>query len=294
MQKINFGDNKISIIDNTKTNISYMDEVLEYFANTKIKNPTEAIYGYYTFELNKKGVGEDNIVDEVYLVLTNKNLITKQNSKFLWLIDNTKFHLTEQGSKKVNNIVEQLRAELLEDGEITDEGLILALLLQKIGWPNQSYIKDYFSKYELESISQKLSSLPKKLNMNTHQQTLTDVFVTVADEHSPKAFGMAIKSTYSFEGFGKYTTPNILFGFISVLYIGLGIQILMDEKIMAPLIISFLMVIVFFPSTKFGLRLVQNRFGIKKETILKTTNTVGLILTILFFVSMTGIISFLK
>jgi Golgi phosphoprotein 3 (GPP34) len=296
IQKLDFGENKISVIDNTKTNISYLDDVLEYFANTNIKNPTEAIYSYYSLELNKKGIGEENIVDEVYLALTNKNLITKQKNKFLWLIDNTKFHLSKQGSKNVNNIVEQLRVELLEDGEISDEGLMLALLLQKIGWPNQSYIKDYFSKYELESISQKLSSLPKKENMNNHQQKLTDVFVTVADEHSPKAFGMAIKSAYNFEGFGKYTTPNLLFGFVSVLYVGLGIQVLMDEKIISPLIISFLMILVCFPATKFGLRLVQDNFGMKKETILRASGIAGIILMILFFVSMsmTGFLDFLK
>ena len=54
----------------------------------------------------------------------------------------------------VERVVEKLRAELLEDGPITEEAALLAVLLDK-----GHLLKIYFSKYEQAQIEQKRKAL---------------------------------------------------------------------------------------------------------------------------------------
>ena len=51
----------------------------------------------------------------------------------------------------VTNIIEKIRAELLEDGEVSEEVIALTALLDNAG-----QLKDYFSKYEQKELKEKL------------------------------------------------------------------------------------------------------------------------------------------
>lgn len=70
------------------------------------------------------------------------------------LFKNKTYILPEE--KTVISIIEKIRAELLEDGKITDEVVILSALLEK-----KSLIRNYFSKYERDLIKQRLKEIRK-------------------------------------------------------------------------------------------------------------------------------------
>lgn len=54
----------------------------------------------------------------------------------------------------VNYVIEKIRAELLEDGEFTEDVIALTVLLDRAG-----YLKDYFSKHEKSELKKRLSEI---------------------------------------------------------------------------------------------------------------------------------------
>lgn len=56
----------------------------------------------------------------------------------------------------VTGIIEKIRAELLEDGEISEDVIALTALMQETG-----RLKDYFSKYEQKELKQKIADIKK-------------------------------------------------------------------------------------------------------------------------------------
>ncbi len=55
---------------------------------------------------------------------------------------------------EVTKVVEKLRAELLEEGNVSDEAIVLGALLNKSG-----LIKKYFSKYEMQKLNDRLKEI---------------------------------------------------------------------------------------------------------------------------------------
>lgn len=56
----------------------------------------------------------------------------------------------------VTGIIEKIRAELLEDGEISEDVIALTALMDKVG-----NLKDYFSKYEQKELKNKMEAIKK-------------------------------------------------------------------------------------------------------------------------------------
>lgn len=54
----------------------------------------------------------------------------------------------------ITSVVEKLRAELLEDGELTEEAIAMAVLLQ-----NSNCLKNYFSKFEQDTLKTKMKEI---------------------------------------------------------------------------------------------------------------------------------------
>ena len=54
----------------------------------------------------------------------------------------------------VNYVIEKIRAELLEDGELTEDVIALTALLDRAG-----YLKDYFFKHEKSELKRRLSEI---------------------------------------------------------------------------------------------------------------------------------------
>lgn len=56
--------------------------------------------------------------------------------------------------KDKNLIIEQIRAEILEDGKISDDTIALSMLLEKT-----SHLNDYFSKHERKELKEKIEEI---------------------------------------------------------------------------------------------------------------------------------------
>ena len=119
----------------------------------------------YDFIAKKGPVAVEKVAEEFYLGLTSK--------KFDQLFNAVGESLAAQGlaaagnpgllggrksfkpvGKAVDQVVELLRAELLEDAPVTEDAAALAVLLDQGGC-----IKTYFSPYEQKSIREKVKSL---------------------------------------------------------------------------------------------------------------------------------------
>lgn len=58
--------------------------------------------------------------------------------------------------KDIDNVVRKIRAELLEDSEVTDETVVLVSLLDRSG-----LLKQYFSKYESKQLRERLKEIKR-------------------------------------------------------------------------------------------------------------------------------------
>ncbi len=54
----------------------------------------------------------------------------------------------------ITGIIEKIRAELLEDGEISEDVIVLTALMDKVG-----NLKDYFSKHEQKELKNRIEAV---------------------------------------------------------------------------------------------------------------------------------------
>ena len=98
--------------------------------------------------------------------------IKKHSSKKLWamimkhyaFLDSNRFHKAvlqkceqekRNTEKQISAVVEELRADLLEEGRVTEESAVLTLLLKQA-----KILKYYFSDYECKTLSKRLKEIP--------------------------------------------------------------------------------------------------------------------------------------
>ena len=67
----------------------------------------------------------------------------------------------------ITGIIEKIRAELLEDGELSEDILALTILLDKSG-----QLKEYFSKFEQKELKGKLNAIRKSKTGTTVKDLL--------------------------------------------------------------------------------------------------------------------------
>lgn len=146
-------DGYISIDDNKKVFINkelssdkiYLAPIYELIKTNKpmkIKTIAEKYaFGFKRSDELFQSVG-NSIVEDGYVVKENNQGLFKSKIHFL------------PNESEVTKIVEKLRAELLEQGKISDEVIVLAALLNKSG-----LIKNYFSKYEVQKLDERLKEI---------------------------------------------------------------------------------------------------------------------------------------
>ncbi len=148
-------DGYISIDDKKKMFINkdlssdkmYLTPIYELIKNNKPMK-IETIAEKYAFDFTLpneffKSVGY-SIVADGYVVEEAKRGLFKNKVRFL------------PNEKEVTKVVEKLRAELLEEGNVSDEAIVLGALLNKSG-----LIKKYFSKYEMQKLNDRLKEIKK-------------------------------------------------------------------------------------------------------------------------------------
>lgn len=97
------------------------------------------------------GKKQDELVNNIGKSLANLNCATIKNGG----IFNNRLYFIPN-NEDVNKIIEKIRAELLENGNITDETIALVNLLDK-----SNQLKQYFSKYEFEKLNARLEQIKK-------------------------------------------------------------------------------------------------------------------------------------
>lgn len=109
----------------------------------------EKLISDYNFAMTDKkfralvdGIGES--LEAMGLVMPAKSAVLRNDKGYL------------PSEDAVRGVIEKIRAELLEDGEITEDTAALVILLHKA-----KILKDYFSKYEQKEIRDKLTELSK-------------------------------------------------------------------------------------------------------------------------------------
>jgi len=85
--------------------------------------------------------------------LSNKKAINKTKSRFLLIFNKTLFI---PDLKFVDSIIQQIRAEILEEGKVEPLVVALVLLLDQ-----SKLLKSYFSDYERDDLNKKINDLKK-------------------------------------------------------------------------------------------------------------------------------------
>lgn len=139
------GDDTVRISNSAPTGEKYLDRLLEIMAAEKPKKLKKWVsYFYYRREIYKMVV--ESLVD--------KGVLEIEHTKFLFVVPVKKY---VDVANIRNHIVEKIRAELLEHGNVEEHTIALVLFLNI-----KSMLKDYFSDYEQKTLKQKLEILRKE------------------------------------------------------------------------------------------------------------------------------------
>ena len=136
---------KMFINKDLSTDKMYLTPIYELIKNNKPMK-IETIAEKYAFDFTLpneffKSVGYSIVADGYVVKEANQGLF-KNKVRFF------------PNEKEVTKVVEKLRAELLEEGNVSDEAIVLGALLNKSG-----LIKKYFSKYEMQKLNDRLKEI---------------------------------------------------------------------------------------------------------------------------------------
>ncbi|WMJ89836.1 GOLPH3/VPS74 family protein [Anaerocolumna sp. MB42-C2] len=142
---ISFDDKKVFVNKELSSDKMYLKPIYELIKNNKPMK-IEAIAEKYAFDFKRpdelfQSVGH-SIVKDGCVVEESKQGLFKNKVRFL------------PNESEVTKVVEKLRAEFLEEGNVSDEAIVLGVLLNKSG-----LIKKYFSKYEMQKLNDRLKEI---------------------------------------------------------------------------------------------------------------------------------------
>ncbi|MGN6713440.1 GPP34 family phosphoprotein [Anaerocolumna jejuensis] len=142
---ISIDDKKVFVNKELSSDKMYLTPIYELIKKNKPMK-TEAIAEKFAFDFKRpdelfQSVGHSLIEDGHVAEESNQGLF-KNKVRFL------------PNESEVTKVVEKLRAEFLEEGNVSDEVIVLGALLNKSG-----LIKKYFSKYEIQKLNDRLKEI---------------------------------------------------------------------------------------------------------------------------------------
>lgn len=138
-------DDTVTITNSATTGETYLDRLLEIMSDHKPKKLKKWVaYFYYR---------QKEIYKLVIESLIEKGLLEIVNTEVLFVVPVKKY---SDVSNARNHIVEKIRAELLENGNVDEHTVALVSFLN-----SKSMLTDYFSDYEQKVLRQRLESLRK-------------------------------------------------------------------------------------------------------------------------------------
>lgn len=145
---ISIRDKKISVCSELPEHMTYLESLYNVINQGKPVKVEKAVEAYTVAFTNKKLYA---LEDAVMKSLKEADAVEPVKSGFLGNKDS-------YAPKKeiVTGIIEKIRAELLEDGEISEDVIALTALMEKAG-----NLKEYFSKYEQKELKNKIEAIKK-------------------------------------------------------------------------------------------------------------------------------------
>lgn len=146
-EKISFDENQQVIIKNSElTGVEYNDIILQTITSKKTMSIKEWIEYFYSHSKLR-----DTIYNTIIQSIIKKDALQVVNSPYLLNSSKKKYI----DSKNIGDfLVQKIRAELLEDGNIDDNTLCLIILLDE-----NKMLMSYFSEYEYKDIKEKIEKI---------------------------------------------------------------------------------------------------------------------------------------
>ena len=145
---ISITDKKIDVIGELPENLSYLEFLYEYIDQRKPVK-IEKVINDFCISATMKNF--DRLFNDVGRSLEKEGVVTV--SKVGWFKKKTGYVPEKE---VIVRVINKIRSELLEDGVMSEDASILAILLS-----NSNSLKDYFSKFEQKDIKEKLKEISK-------------------------------------------------------------------------------------------------------------------------------------
>lgn len=137
---------KIIITNDLNPNLLHLKSLYELIKNKKPMD-VKKIAGEYAMSFSEKNI--KNLVSDISESLSQKNCVNVESGG---LFGNKTCHIP--CTNEVDKIIQKVRAELLEEGNVSDETIALVSLLD-----NSLLLKKYFSKYETAQLKSRLKEI---------------------------------------------------------------------------------------------------------------------------------------
>ena len=145
---ISISDKKINVCSELPEHMAYLEPLYNVINQGKPMKVEKAVEAYTVVFTNKKLYALEDAVMES---LKEANIVEPVKSG---LLGGKNAYVPKKDI--VTGIIEKIRAELLEDGEISEDVIALTALMEKTG-----NLKDYFSKHEQKELKNKIEAIKK-------------------------------------------------------------------------------------------------------------------------------------
>lgn len=160
---LGFDGKKLTVKSPLPEEKAYLKPVYEAVAR---KQPVkfEAVVEYFSLTLTDKHMNE--LIDSIGGSLAQKGCVQREEKGGLWGGKN--LYLPSEAA--VDSVVQRIRAELLESGELSEDVVALTMLLHKSG-----DLQRYFSAYEKKNLKNRL----KEIKTNPQNELIERTFAYV-------------------------------------------------------------------------------------------------------------------
>lgn len=145
---ISLNDKKVSVCAELPEHLTYLKSLYDVVNQDKPVK-VEKVVETYTFAFTNKKLYE--LVNAIMNSLKESDILEPAKTGFLGNKDNY-----VPRKEVITGIIEKIRAELLENGQISEDVIALTALMDKAG-----NLKDYFSKYEHKELKNKIEAIKK-------------------------------------------------------------------------------------------------------------------------------------
>lgn len=153
---------KVCVISELPEKLTHLKPLYDYI-NRYRSVKSEKIIEEYTYTFTDKRFFE--LVDSVGKSLTEINLAEEKEKGIL---GKRKYYIPTK--EAVHYVIDMIRSELLEEGEITEDIVLLTILLAK-----GKIIKKYFSEYEQKEMKLRLNELLNSANGHIVQEMIDHI-----------------------------------------------------------------------------------------------------------------------